>query len=152
MKNATTILLCFFLVMLLASPVFAMENNNAQQVVWHSQEQLDDGIIVVREIVVNSAESRSMSRAYTDKRTYTRDGTVIAEIWIDATFRYDGNTVAVVSKSISKCETYNGWSFKQSSFTSSGGTVKLSGKLTKLLVLNANVNITLTCDKNGNIS
>lgn len=152
MKNATTIILCFFLVMLLVSPVLAMENNNVQQVVWCSEEQLDDGITIVREIVVNGAENRSMSKAYTDKRTYTRDGTVIAEIWIDATFRYDTQTVSVVSKSISKCETYDGWSFKQSSFTSSGGTVTLTGKLTKLLVLNANVSISLTCDENGNIS
>ena len=87
-----------------------------------------------------------------DLRTKKSPLKLIAEIWIDATFRYDGNTVSVVSKSISKCETYDGWSFKQSSFTSSGGTVTLTGKLTKLLVLNANVNISLTCDKNGNIS
>lgn len=41
---------------------------------------------------------------------------------------------------------------KQTSFTSSGGTVTLEGKLTKLLILNDPFTMTLTCDKNGNIS
>lgn len=93
-----------------------------------------------------------MSRCVTREKKYYDDGALVAEIALTATFRYDGNTVSVVSKSISKCETYDGWSFKQSSFTSSGGTVTLTGKLSKLLVLNASVKISFTCDENGNIS
>ena len=122
------------------------------EIISVSQEVLEDGIEIITVTTVTESTFRSMSKAYTREQTFIRDGVTIGVIAINATFRYDGNTVSVVSKSISKCETYDGWSFKQSSFTSSGGTVTLTGKLTKLLVLNANVNISLTCDKNGNIS
>ena len=151
MKRLLIIMMCTFMLLSLAVPCFASEAGESC-VVQSNVRTLDNGIILVRETALNNSLARSMSRAYTDKYTFYHDGELIAEIWIDATFRYDGNTVSVVSKSISKCETYDGWSFKQSSFTSSGGTVTLTGKLTKLLVLNANINISLTCDKNGNIS
>ncbi len=93
-----------------------------------------------------------MSRSVTREKKYYDNGTLIGEIALTVTFCYDGSMVSVVSKSISKCETYDGWSFKQSSFSSSGGTVTLTGNLNKLLVLSTNVNISLTCDKNGNYS
>lgn len=151
MKRILRIMLCILLVLALSVPCLASEINEGC-VVYSHVETLENGITLMRETILIDAHSRSVTKAYTDKHTYSRNGEIIAEIWIDATFRYDGNTVSVVSKSISKCETYDGWSFKQSSFTSSGGTVTLTGKLTKLLVLNANINISLTCDKNGNIS
>ena len=151
MKKILIAMLCTLLLIFSTQPCFALETDDGCVVYSHT-ETLADGITLVREIILIDSQSRSMTKAYTDKHTYSHNGEVIAEIWIDATFRYDTQTVSVVSKSVSKCDTYDGWSFKQSSFTSSGGTVSLTGKLTKLLVLNANVNISLSCDKNGNIS
>ena len=78
--------------------------------------------------------------------------TVIGIVTIQATFRYDGSTVSVVSKSVTQVETYEGWNYVQSSFTSSGGSVVLSAKLTKWIVLNTSFTMTLSCDKNGKIS
>ena len=48
--------------------------------------------------------------------------------------------------------TYNGWNYQQNSFTSSGGTVTLDAKLTKLLFWNIEVDMSMTCDVNGNIT
>ena len=152
MKKILAIAWCFLFVFLLGSPALAVEEGASDKVVWSNQESLDNGITMIREIVVSGVETRSTSKTYTDKRTYVKDDVTIAEIWVTATFQYDGSTVSVTSKSISKCETYDGWSFKQSSFTSTGGTVTLTGKLTKLIVLKADVSISLTCDKNGNVS
>lgn len=64
---------------------------------------------------------------------------------------HDGSSVSVVSKELTKCETYDGWSFSSSSLTSSGGTITFSGKLKKGLA-SLDVKLTLSCDKDGNIS
>lgn len=151
MKKVLLIMMCLILTFSLVVPCAASEPNEIY-VVYDDVKTFENGVTMVRQTILNDSQNRSTTRAYTDTYTYYYSGEIIAEIWIDATFRYDGNTVSVVSKSISKCETYDGWSFKQSSFSSSGGTVTLTGKLTKLLVLKASVNISLTCDKNGNIS
>ena len=153
MRKMFLIIVCILVISCLGQPCMATSLSPEDEVIIHqSYETLENGITVTSVISTSATEARGVSKAYTKKTTFTREGITIAEIWIDATFRYDTQTVSVVSKSISKCETYDGWSFKQSSFTSSGGTVTLTGKLTKLLVLNANINISLTCDENGNIS
>lgn len=149
MKKLITVLFCLMVISICILPCSAVDN---REVIFYAEETLENGIVVVDTITENNPISRSISRSVTREKIYYLNDEVIAEIAITATFRYDTQTVSVVSKSISKCETYDGWSFKQSSFTSSGGTVSLTGKLTKLLVLNANVSISLTCDENGNIS
>ena len=80
------------------------------------------------------------------------NGVVIGVIAMKGTFRYDGSTVSVASKSVTQTDTYEGWSYKQNSFTSSGGTVTLDAKLTKLIFLNIPFTMMLSCDKDGNIS
>ncbi len=149
MKRIFAIIICLTLIISSASPCYASEKGN---IIYRHEEDLGNGLSMTETITLLDTNYRSMSRAVSRGREYTYNGEVIAIIEMTATFRYDGNTVSVVSKNISKCETYDGWSFKQSSFTSSGGTVSLTGKLTKLLLLKATVDISLTCDKNGNIS
>ena len=149
MKRIGMFFVCLMIFICCASPCVTATEENA---ICCDTEYLGDGLSVKERITLQDADLRGMSRAVSKYREYTYNGEIIAYIEISAIFRYDGNTVSVVSKSISKCETYDGWSFKQSSFTSSGGTVTLTGKLSKLLLLNASVNISLTCDKNGNIS
>ena len=149
MKKLTAFLTCIFLLLASVAPCAAAE---AGTVIYSAEETLDNGVTVVDTITVLQSNARATTKTYQRTNTYKHNGEVIAEIAITATFQYDGSTVSVVSKSVSTCETYEGWSFKQSSFTSSGGTVTLTGKLTKLILLNADVSISLTCDKNGNVS
>lgn len=142
--------LCISLVLLISAvmPVSAADQG---ELILHRKTVLDCGIECVEEVTVYSNTRATQKRAEI-KRTFTRDNTTIAIIAYEAVFQYDGSTVSVVSKSITQVDTYDGWSFKQNSFTSSGGTVTLTGKLSKLLILNTSVNLTLTCDKSGNIS
>lgn len=149
MKKIIALLTCLVVITGCIFPCSAAENS---EVIYYAEETLDNGITVVDVITVSQISARAMLRDADRSKTYRDGDTVIAEIAVTGTFRYDGTTVSVVSKSISKCETYDGWSFKQSSFTSSGGTITLTGTLNKLIFLNADVNISLTCDKNGNIS
>lgn len=65
---------------------------------------------------------------------------------------HDGSSVSVVSKELTKCETYDGWSFSSSSLTSSGGTITFSGTLKKGLWSSKSITLPLSCDKDGNIS
>lgn len=147
MRRLAAICLCLVFLLALSIPVAANEITP----VYSSVESLEDGIVVIDE-VFEASNTRSTDKTYTRRRTFTREGTTIAVIAITATFRYDGTTVSVVSKSVSQADTYDGWSYQQNSFTSSGGTVTLSGKLAKLLILNSSFTMDLSCDKDGNIS
>ncbi|MGM9593914.1 MAG: hypothetical protein ACI3U8_06125 [Candidatus Onthomonas sp.] len=150
MKKLSALLLCLLLLCSLFAPAAALDTG-ADQAVSTQTIDLGDGWTVTEELIIND-QARTASRAATKKQSFSKNGEAIADIAITGVFRYDGSTVSVSSKVVSQKDTYNGWSFSQSSFTSSGGTITLTGKLTKPLNASGNVNITLTCDKNGNIS
>lgn len=145
-------LLSFFigLVMLIsvAVPVNAVE---ADCVLSRTNTVLDDGISAVDELIVYP-QTRSSTQSYGRSKTFMNGDTKIAIIAFTGTFRYDGSTVSVVSKEVTQTDTYDGWSYSQSSFTSSGGTITLSAKLTKPLNSSIPFTMTLSCDKDGNIS
>lgn len=130
-------------------PTFAAEQTG--EVISCSEIHMGDGIIIFQE-VSQIPLTRSSDKTYQIKNTITDDGVTVGIIAIRGTFRYDGTTVSVVSKSVTQTDTYEGWSYKQNSFTSSGGTITLDAKLTKLLVMNIPFTMTLSCDKDGNIS
>ena len=148
MKRILSLCISIILLISAAMPVSASEQGD---LILHRETVLDNGIICIEEVTVYS-NARASQKQAVKSSTFKRDDTTIAIIAYEAVFQYDGSTVSVVSKSVTQVDTYDGWSFKQTSFTSSGGTVTLTGKLTKLLILNTSVNLTLTCDKNGNLS
>ncbi len=148
MKRYLSIALCALLLVSLSSTAFAADKEN---VISYSETVLENGIIVIDEIV-DCTQARATNKTYKRTSTFKDGDTVIAIVAIQATFQYDGTTVSVVSKSVVQSDTYNGWNYKQTSFTSSGGTVTLNAKLTKLLVFNNPFTITLSCDKDGNIT
>ena len=148
MKRLVSIALCVVLVVALSTSAFASEMNNT---ISYGEMTLENGITVIDEIT-DCSPARAIDKTYKRTRTFKDGDTVIAIVAIQATFRYDGTTVSVVSKSVVQSDTYNGWNYKQTSFTSSGGTVTLNAKLTKLLVFNNPFTLTLSCDKDGNIT
>lgn len=148
MKRVFTLLICFLLLIPAIIPISASEMSNT---VDRNTIVLDNGITLHNEVIITST-SRSTDKTATRRMTISQDGVTLGIIAFQATFRYDGSTVSVVSKAVTQTDTYEGWSYKQNSFTSSGGTVTLDAKLTKWLILNTSFTMTLTCDKNGNIS
>lgn len=150
MKRFLSLVICLCAILSLAAPVYAQQQEN---VLYYQEMDLGNGITMIDE-VVECPQARTIY-GKTAKRTRTfKDGdTVIAVIAFQATFHYDGTTVIVASKSIVQEDTYNGWSFKQESFTANGGTVSLTGKLTKWLILNSETfTMSLSCDKDGTIT
>lgn len=148
MKKIISLLLCFALITITVLPVSAQESG---QVIQTEEFTLENGYTIVEEIIIYPGV-RSTDYTATKKSTITKSGTTIAIVAFNATFRYDGSTVSVISKSVTQTNTYDGWSYTQTSFTSSGGTVTLKFKLSKWLVLSNSYTMTLTCDKNGNLS
>ena len=148
MKKLLSLVLCLVLMTSIFCPAYATEQTN---VIYSELIYLEDGISVLDELFVTSTP-RSTDKTATRRQTYKKGDTVIGIIAFRATFRYDGSSVSVISKSVTQTDTYDGYSYSQTSFTSSGGTVTLEGKLSKLLVINLSFSMSLTCDKNGNLS
>lgn len=148
MKRLLSLTLCLVLLTSIFCPAYATE----QTEVIHSEViLLEDDVAVLDEIIVISSP-RATDKTATRRKTIKKGDTVIGIIAFQATFRYDGSNVSVISKSVTQTDTYDGYSYSQTSFTSSGGTVTLEGKLSKLLVYNHSFTMSLTCDKNGNLS
>lgn len=151
MKRILALCFCFVYFFMLTTPVSASATAENGQVVSYQVIEVGNGITCVDEVIEYS-NARSTDKTTERKRTFTQDGVVLAVIAFRATFRYDGSTVQVISKTVTQTETFDGWSYKQNSFTASGGTVTLDAKLTKLLIFNQPFTMILSCDKDGNIS
>lgn len=148
MKRILSCLLCVCLLLTFAVSASAA---NEGLVVSCTETQLDNGITIIEE-TLEYASLRTSQKQGTKKQTYKHGDTVIAIIAIKAMFVYDGLKSAVVSKQVTQTDTYSGWTYTQNSFTSVANTVTLAGKLSKLFAANVAVNMSLTCDANGNIS
>lgn len=145
MKRLVIFIICCSL-LTLSIPVQAAENTP-------STVSLENEITFVDEVTIESSITRSTQKTATRTRTFYNGDTHIATIAFQATYQYNGSSVSVVSKSVTQTDTYSGWSYTQDSFTSSGGTVTLSGKLKYLLLFNStSFTMSMTCDANGNIS
>lgn len=120
-------------------------------VIYHNEEILSNGFAVIDEII-DLTLARATDKTVARTKTIKDGDTIVAIITIQATFRHDGSSASVISKSVTQSDTYDGWSYVQNSFTSSGGTVTLDAKITKWIIFNTSFTMTLSCDKNGNIS
>ena len=149
MKRVLSLILCMVSLLVLAVPAFAAERVEGN-VVYRDEFTLENGLTVVREIV-DVSFARSAEKTYIQSWQIKSGSTVVANIEITATYHCDGRSVYVVSKTVSRADTYNGWNFTQNYLIAGGGTVTLSATLTKG-TKTMPITLTLTCDKNGNIS
>lgn len=148
MKRFFSFLLCFILLFSFIAPIQAAENG---EVLYSQTHLINSDLTVHKEVTVYSLSRSNTVTADYEQFFYDGD-TLVAYIVLQATFVYDGSSVSVVSKSVTQSDTYDGWSYVQNSLTSSGGTVTLNAKLTKWIILNTSFTMTLSCDKDGNIS
>ena len=150
MKRVLSLILCMVSLLVLAVPAFAAERTEGN-VVYRDEFTLEDGLTVVREIM-DVSFARSAEKTYIQSwRISDGSSGVIADTAITATYHCDGRSVYVVSKTVSRADTYYGWSFTQNYLVAGGGTVTLSATLTKG-GKTMPVTLKMTCDKDGNIS
>lgn len=126
-------------------------NYSHDSVITTSIENIGNDIVVTTEFSVSNSSKIANQKTASVSKTYKKGSETIAKIGISGTFEYDGNTVKVKSKSVTPKTVYSGWSFSQESFTSSGGEISLLGKLSNFWGSDVPVDISLSCDKNGNI-
>lgn len=148
MRNLVALCLC---IVLLITVVPYANADEPLETLFLNEFTLDNGITVIDKVTTYS-QARSTDKIAFRERSFYDGDTLVAYIRFEATFRYDGGTVSVISKSITHTDTYDGWEYVQNSFSSSGGTVTLNAKLTKWFIFHTSFTMTLSCDKNGNIS
>lgn len=112
----------------------------------------EDGDFEVETVLsIHNSLLRANSRTASKTQSVKQNGTAVAEVTLTATFRYTGSSVSVTDTD-SDYTTYNGWSYKNESISTSGGTASLSASLTKLLAGTVPVSISITCTPSGAIS
>ena len=105
MKKLLSLFMCLFLIVSMALTVSALDT---RKVIYRTEEVLNNGVIVISEIIDHS-QARSTTKNYEHTKTYTRNGTTIAVISICGSFRYDGSSVSVLSKSGQKRNGAGSW-------------------------------------------
>ena len=148
MKRVLSLILCMVSLLVLAVPAFAAEQTEGNAV-YRDEFTLEEGLTVVREIV-DVSFARSAEKTFIQTWQIKDNGTVVADIAVTATYHCDGRSVYVVSKTVSRADTYYGWSFTQNYLIAGGGTVTLNGVLTKA-ARTMPITLTMTCDKDGNL-
>lgn len=151
MKKLFALLTCFCVFFSLLPAVSAASGSEGT-VIFSETTVLSDGLTVIDEIIEYPQQARSSVKTSERKKSFYDGETLIAVIAFKASFSYDGSSVSVLSKTVTQTDTYESWNYSQESFTSSGGTVTLAGKLKKWLIFSNSFTMSLTCDVNGNTS
>ena len=152
MKQITRFV-CFLLLfaMLLPTNVFAAEAAVDTQIIY-----LEDGSYITIEIT--TAKTRATSTT-TGRKTYTYNGNDGVELWrviLSGSFTYNGTTSACANANCSVSITDDAWYVISKTSGKSGSSatadVTMGRKLLGITVNKETINITLTCDANGNLS
>ena len=114
--------------------------------------ELENGITVERTILESDVSTYATNQKRgTAKQTYRIGSDVIAVVSLTATFWYDGSDSGVISTDSSHT-VYDRWSYKNESVWASGDTHYLSAVLTNPSIEDVNVDLSLSCSPNGQLS
>lgn len=152
MKKFFSLLTCLLLVCnIFVHPVAAMEIAESEQiVVSQSVENLGNGCYFIETIYTPAVQSRS-AKTGTKVAEYITSGQTIFTVSVTGTFTYDGSSSDATSSSCSvatyvQSATITGKRAYTSGASACGfGSVSYNGATLQKTV-------TLTCDKNGNLS
>lgn len=153
MKKILTSLLLMLLVL---SPieVCGLETDATKNVYY---EYLEDGSYYEITIEENAMTRASGTKTGTKKAKYVDSSNVtVWQVSVTGTFTYNGSSATCTSASVAATSYSSNWKISSKSATKSGN--KAIGKATAkyyydgTLVTTTTKTVTLTCDKNGNLS
>ncbi|MEE0799666.1 MAG: hypothetical protein U0L91_00135 [Gemmiger sp.] len=151
MKKLVSLFVCLALAVGLALPCVAQElPASAQRTVSTTTEDLGDGWVVVTTVTESAAQARSSTKVGSKHAEYTYEGRHIATVYLNGSFSYDGSSATATGVSASHV-TASGWSYGGESTWCSGASVRLTATLSGE-GHDVPISLTLTCDKNGNLS
>lgn len=161
-KRVFSLILALFWLSVFAFPAFATntpqdvltENGSVTYFSDGSSLTVSPAVLVAEQTLSRSAQTQTYSKTVTYKDS---DGNVDWEYKLTATFSYEYGVSSTCTK-VSYTKTINdsGWSFSDGSATKSGNVATGKGtfkyKVLFITTQTRNVNITLTCDKYGNVT
>ncbi len=141
----------------LLSVIFALPVQAASVEQLNETEQITynaDGSYFITRIYVEDSPITRSARSSVSATKETSYYSVLGLEWVyrvNGTFYYDGSTAYATGASSSYSIYMSGWSCTSDSASYSGNTATASGTFQRSL-LTKNVSVSLTCDKNGNLS
>ncbi len=153
MKKILTSLL---LMLLIFSPIeiCGLESNTSENVYY---EYLEDGSYYEITILENTMTRASGTKTATKRTKYVDSSNVtVWEVSVTGTFTYNGSTSTCTAASVAATSYTSNWKITSKSASKSGNkaTAKATAKYyyDGSLVTTVTKTVTLTCDKNGNLS
>lgn len=142
----------------------AYDLQSVQTVLQRDFDYIGDGLYICTELsqyspsiytspalTVSSSKSATLTSTVTDS-----SGNVLIKYVLSATFTYNGSSATCTSASYSTNVYSNGWSFSNATSSKSGNTAygayTAVNKVLLITVQSISRNLTISCDKDGNIS
>lgn len=154
MRRFFSLLVCLFLVLsTLAIPTNAANysGQNEQVLISQTVEYVGDGIYYIESIYVPSVQPYSYSKTGTKTSACVSGGETIYAISVTGTFTYDGVTSAATSASGTIATYVPDATIKSRSAYTSGASAIATGSVL-YYGFTLQKTVTLTCDKDGNLS
>lgn len=153
MKRLFVFLICVLLLgNAFALPVAAAETiDNQQIIISQTVQDLGNGNYFVETIYVPNVQLYSNSKTGTKTAEYIASGTTIYTISVTGTFTYDGITSDATSALCAIATHVSGASILSRNAYTSGASAIASGSISYIGVT-LQKTVTLTCDKDGNLS
>ena len=150
-RALSLILVVIMTVSMLSTECFATDNDAKTEVIY-----LEDGgyiITTIQESMTRATNTKSGTKKNT---RYNNDGSLAWQIILSGTFTYTGTTSTCTSSSISVNIYDSAYSKVSSSSSKSGntanGSATISRKVLGVTVATNTYPLSLSCDKNGNLS
>ena len=116
----------------------------------------EDGSYMIESIQNYQTRSSGTKTGAKEKVYYGSDGNACWKVVVTGTFSYTGSSVACTSSNCSVTIYKSDWYTVSKSATKSGNTatasVTMGQKLLGITIDKVSTSVTLTCDKNGNLS
>ena len=152
MKRVIAMLVCFFILGSTAAISAVAESPECQQIiVSQTVENLGNGVFFVETIYVPAVQTFSSAKTGTKVAQCINGGKTIYTVSVTGTFTYDGTTSEATSSTcdiatyVERAVILNGYAYTSGASACAFGSVSYDGATLQKTV-------TLTCDKDGNLS
>lgn len=116
----------------------------------------EDGSYIVFTVEEYSTRAANTKSGIRNGKLYDPNGGAVATLTVHGTFRYDGTTVTCTASTYTHQIHNSSWSLSSGSASKSGNTATAKGifarKVLGITVDSKTLTVSLSCDKNGNLS
>ena len=154
MKKYVVLFVCLLFVsgsLILPASATGIDDQNEQILVSETVEYISDNLYYVERIYIPNMQSFSNTKTGTKTAACVSSGTTIFAISVTGTFTYDGTTSDATSASYSIATYVENAKIKSGNAYTSGASAIATGSVS-YWGITLQKTVTLTCDKNGNLS